>query len=344
VRAVVYKGQGRVAVEDRPEPRVEEPGDAIVRVSMAAICGTDVRVLQGRLPGAPGTVIGHEFCGVVEQVGPEVTGFRAGDRVVSPFSVFCGGCFYCRKGLLTACERRQVYGFGALGGAQAELVRVPVASAVLEKVPPSLSDTQAAFLSDILPGVFAGLRLAGIEPGDSVAVTGCGPTGLCAQLLARAMGAGVVIGIDHHPARLAAADKLGSLTANSESDDVPARVRAATGGRGADIAVEATGTLAGLVAASALARPWGALLNLGVGLERAGEFPVGALAARHVRFVPAGIPPVKNYIEPLVKMIANGVIDPSPIATHTLSLEDAPRGYELMAERRDGALKVLLKP
>jgi threonine dehydrogenase-like Zn-dependent dehydrogenase len=344
VKAVVFKGQGQVAVEDRPEPRIEQPDDAIVRVSMAAICGTDVRVLQGRIPNAPGTVIGHEFVGVVDRAGPDVSGFKPGDRVVSPFSVFCGGCFYCRKGLLTACERRQVYGFGPLGGAQAEFVRVPAASAMLEKVPDAISDIQAAFLSDILPGTFAGLHLAGLEPGDSVAVVGCGPTGLCAQLLARSMGAGVVIGIDHHPSRLAAAQQLGSIPANSESDDVAPRVREATGGRGADLAVEATGTLAGLVAASVLARPWGTLLNLGVGIDRGGEFPAGALASRHVRLVPAGIPPVKNYIEPLVKMIANGVIDPAPIATHVLALDEAPRGYDLMAGRRDGALKVLLKP
>ncbi|HXH23239.1 MAG TPA: alcohol dehydrogenase catalytic domain-containing protein [Dehalococcoidia bacterium] len=344
MKAVVFKGQGHVAVEERPAPRIEEPTDAIVRVSMAAICGTDVRVLQGRIPGAPDAIIGHEFCGVIEDVGPEVTGLKPGERVVSPFSVFCGGCFYCKKGLLTACERRQVYGFGALGGAQAEFVRVPSATAVLEKLPDAITDTQAAFLSDILPGTFAGLQLAGLAAGDSVAVVGCGPTGVCTQLLARAMGAATVIGIDRHASRLAAAERLGSAAVSMESGDPLSRVRGATGGRGADLAVEATGTLAGLVAASALARPWGTLLSLGVGIERAGEFPAGSLAGRHVKLVPAGIPPVKNYIEPLMKMLANGVIDPSPIATHILPLEEAPRGYDLMAGRRDGALKVLLKP
>ena len=344
MKAVIFKGQGRVAVEDRPEPRLEAPTDAIIRVTMATICGTDIRVVGGAIPSAPGTTIGHEFSGVVQEAGAEVKRFKAGDRVVSPFSVFCGGCFYCKKGLLTACERRQVFGFGALGGAQAELVRVPTADAVLESLPASVTDTQAAFLSDVLPGTFAGLQLAGLQPGDSVAVVGCGPTGLCAQLLARTMGASRVFAIDHHADRLAMAETLGSMPLNFESMDAAAGVREATGGRGADIAAEATGTLAGLVSAAALVRSWGALLNLGVGIGRTGEFPIGGLAGRHVRFVPAGVPPVKNYIAALIKMLANGVVDPSSIASHTLPLAEAARGYEMMARRADGALKVLLKP
>ena len=341
---MVFKGKGQVVVEERPEPRIEAPTDAIVRVGMATVCGTDVRVFNGRIPAAPDSVIGHEFSGVVEETGPDVARFKAGDRVVSPFSVFCGGCFYCKKGLLTACERRQVFGFGGLGGAQAEYVRVPMADAVLEHIPTSVDDTQAAFLSDVLPGTFAGLQLAGLQPGDSVAVVGCGPTGLCTQLLAKAMGAARVYGIDHHPDRLAMAARLGATALNSDTEDAAARVRAETGGRGVDLAAEATGTLAGLTAAAALPRQWGTLLGLGVGVEREGQFPVGGLGSRHVRFVPAGIPPVKNYIAPLIKMIANGVVDPRPIASHTLPLAEAARGYEIMAARADGALKVLLKP
>jgi threonine dehydrogenase-like Zn-dependent dehydrogenase len=317
----------------------------IVRVTMTTICGTDLRVYDGLLAVAPGTAIGHEFVGVIEAAGGGVTGFKAGERVVSPFSVFCGGCFYCRQGLLTACERQQTFGFGQLGGAQAEYVRVPRADAVLERLPEAVSDTQAAFLSDVLPGTFAGLQLAGLRAGETVAVVGCGPTGLCAQLLARAMGAAQVVCIDHHADRLAMATKLGSIAVNFENEDAAARVRSLTSGRGADIAVEATGSAQGIVQAIGLARLWGAVLNLGVGIERrAADFPVGALAWGHIRFVPAGVPPVKNYIAPLVKMIARGVIDPTPIASHTLPLSEAPRGYELMSKRSEGALKVLLKP
>jgi alcohol dehydrogenase len=332
-----------VAVEDRPEPRIEAPGDAIVRVTMATICGTDIRLVDGAMQPPPGTAIGHEFSGVVQEAGRGITRFKAGDRVASPFSVFCGGCFYCKKGLLTACEKRQVFGFGQLGGAQSEYVRVPSADAILEPLPDKVSETQAAFLSDIMPGTFAGLQLAGLEAGDTVAVVGCGPTGLVTQLLARTMGAARVFGIDHHADRLAMAARLGSIPLNFEADDVAGRVREATGGRGADVSVAATGTMEGLVSAARLPRQWGALLNLGH-LLGDGDFPVRELSGKHVRFIPSGIPPVKNYMAPLVKMIANGVIDPSPIASHTLPLTEAPRGYDLMAKRADGALKVLLKP
>jgi threonine dehydrogenase-like Zn-dependent dehydrogenase len=145
------------------------------------------------------------------------------------------------------------------------------------------------------------------------------------------MGAARVFGIDHHADRLAMAERLGSTPLDFEKDDVAARVREATGGRGADVAAEATSTVAGLTSAASLVRQWGALLGLAVAVDRAAEFPIGAIAGRHIRFVPAGIPPVKNYIAPLVKMIANGVIDPSPIATHTLP--PGGGGYELMAKR-----------
>ena len=345
MRAVVFRGRGQVAVEDRPKPELQSEDDAVVRVTMSTICGTDLRLLDGRLPVAPGTAIGHEFTGVVESVGGGVRAFRPGQRVVSPFSVFCGGCFYCRQGLLTACEQRQVFGFGQLGGAQAEYVRVPRADAVLEPLPDGVSDTQAAFLSDVLPGTFAGLQMAGLRAGETVVVLGCGPTGLCTQLLAHTMGAAQVIGVDHHTDRLAAAAKLGSVTVDFDGEDVLARVRDLTSGRGADLAAEATGTAQGIAQAARLSRPWGRVLNLGVGMERsAADFPLGAFTARHVRLIPAGVPPVKNHIATLVRMLARGVIDPTPIASHVLPLTEAPQGYDLMAKRRDGALKVLLRP
>ena len=338
MKAVILKGRNEVAVEDRPEPRIVEPTNAIVRVTMATICGTDLRIANGSMMAPSNIPMGHEHSGIIQEVGAGVSHFKAGDRVVSPFSAWCGGCFYCKKGLLTTCEKREF-----IFGAQAEYVRVPKADAVLEKLPDAVSDTQAAFLSDIGPGTFAGLQLAGLEAGDTVAVVGCGPTGLMTQLLARRMGAARVFGVDHHDYRLAAAEGLGSIPLNFEKDDVPARVRDATGGRGADIAVGASGTLAGLVAAAALPRQWGTLLNLGHLVGEA-PFPIGELAGKHVRFVPSLIPPVKNYMAPLIKMIANGVIDPSPIASHTLPLADAARGYDIAARRADGALKILVKP
>lgn len=345
MKSVVFQGKGSIAVEERPAPTLEAPTDVLVRVSVASVCGTDLRVYDGRLPSLPGWAIGHEFAGVIAEAGDAVSRVQVGQRVVSPFSVFCGGCFYCRKGILTACERRQVFGFGQLGGAQSEFVRVPFADAVLEPLPDTISDEQAGFLSDILPGTYAGLTLAGVDAGDTVVVLGCGPTGLCTQLLARSMGAGQVIAVDHHQYRLDAAQRLGSIPVNFDTEDVTARVRSLTSGRGADLAAEATGGAAAISQAVALARPWGTVLNLGVGIERsATDFPLANLATKHVRLVPAGIPPVKNYIAPLVKMIERGIVDPTPIVSHVLPLSEAPRAYELVAQRADGALKVLLKP
>ena len=190
MKSVVFRAPGNVAVEERPPPQIEEPGDAIVRVRLSAICGHDILSFTGRRAREPGT-IGHELVGDVSAVGEAVSRVEVGQRVVSPISVWCGGCFYCKQGLLTACENSRFFG-QHLPGAQAELVRVPNADAVLEPLPADLEDEKAILLADVLAGAYAGLRLAGLKAGDSVAVLGCGPTGLSAQLLARAMGASQV--------------------------------------------------------------------------------------------------------------------------------------------------------
>ena len=344
MRGVVFEGTERVRVaDDLPEPAIQEPTDAIVRVAVAGICGTDIRIYWGRLPAAPGTALGHEFAGTVEATGDAVEQFQPGQRVVSPFSTFCGGCFYCKQGILTNCERREVFGFGQLGGAQSELVRVPDADKMLEPLPEEVTDVQAAFLSDVLPGAFAGLELGGVQPGDVVAIVGCGPTGLCAALSARAMGASTVVAIDHHPERLEVARTIGALPVNSDTEDAPARLRELTEGRGADVAAEATGTPEGVEAALALTRAWGTLVSLGVFLEPAKEFPLGMLGLRHVTLRPAGVPPVKRYIPRVTKLIAQGLLDPTPLAQPVLPLAEAARGYELMAKRQEGAIKVILR-
>jgi len=341
MKAVVFQAPGRVSVEDRPEPVIEAPGDAIVRVTMTAVCGSDLLPYTGRRPRQAGAGMGHEVCGVVTAVGEGVTRVKPGDRVVSPFSIACGGCFYCKQGLLSACETRQIYGL-ELPGAQAEYVRVPNADATLEAIPDGVPDEQAVFLADLLSGVYAGLQTAGIKAGTSVAVVGCGPTGLAALLLARTMGAGRVFALDHHAYRLDAASKLGATPISGS--DAQAAIRNATDGRGVDIAVEAVGKAEALSAAADLVRPWGTLLNLGLGIEEEATFPIGRLAQRRVRFVPGYGPAVKNYMTPLARMMQRGVIDPTPLISHTLPLTEAPRAYELASKREDGALKILLRP
>ncbi|HLF77363.1 MAG TPA: alcohol dehydrogenase catalytic domain-containing protein [Dehalococcoidia bacterium] len=341
MKAVVFHAPGQVAVEDRPEPGIESPGDAIVKVSLAPVCGSDLVAYRGRSPGRrqPG-ITGHEFVGTISAVGDDVRRLQVGQRVVSPFSVWCGGCFYCKQGLLSACERRAVFGL-QLPGAQAEYVRVPNADAVLEALPDALSDDKAAFLSHILTGVYGGLRQAGVKAGDSIAVVGCGPTGLATILMARAMGAGLIFALDHHNYRLGVAESLG---ARALGEDAQAVLLAATGNRGADIAVEAVGRVEALMRASDLTRPWGTLLSLSFGMEDDAGFPIGRLAQRRVRFLPAYGPAVKNYMAPVINMLSRGIIDPSPLVSHTLPLSDAPRAYELLHERTDGVLRIVLQP
>lgn len=345
MKAVIYQGPGRIAVEDRPEPRIEQAGDAIVRVSTAGICGSDVVAYRGFNPVARtvNTITGHEIVGVVSAVGDSVRLVAVGTRVVSPFSIWCGGCFYCKQGLLSACEKRQVFG-NQLPGGHAEYVRVPNADATLETLPDGLSDEKAIFLTHPLTGVYAGLQMAKLNAGDSIAILGCGATGLCAVAVARSMGAGQIFATDHHEDRLKRAEAAGAVPLRGSSEDVRSAVLNATGGRGADIAVEATGTATAVSQAVNLVRPWGTLLSLGYGIEGEASFPIGRLAIRRMRLLPTYAPAVKNYMSPVLKMLINGIIDPAPFVSHTLPLSDAPRAYEMMARRSDGAIKVLLKP
>ncbi|MPZ48236.1 MAG: alcohol dehydrogenase catalytic domain-containing protein [Dehalococcoidia bacterium] len=341
MKAVLFHGPGRLSVEDVAEPRLEEATDAIVKVSLAAICGSELPSYRGLIERTPGG-IGHEFVGTVSAIGEGVKRVQVGQRAVSPGSVACGGCFYCKQGLLTGCERFQAFG-RHLPGAHAEYVRVPNADAMLEALPDGLPDEKAIFAAGLLTGVYAALTSVGLKAGDSVAVVGCGPTGLSAQLMARTMGAGQVFAIDHHGYRRDAAAKLGATPI--DGDGIAAKIKAATGGRGADIAIEAVGTAEALAEAAGLARRWGALLSLGTELDKKPVlFPIGNLVGEHVRLAPAGSPPVKNYMAPVIKMLTGGVIDPAPIITHTLALSEAPRGFEMIAARRDSVLKVALKP
>jgi threonine dehydrogenase-like Zn-dependent dehydrogenase len=192
----------------------------------------------------------------------------------------------------------------------------------------------------MLPGIYGALQTAGLKAGDSVAVVGCGPTGLATVLMARAMGAGQVFAIDHHNYRLGVAEKLG---ARILGEDAQAVLLGATGNRGADIAVEAVGRVEALARALDLARPWGTLLSISLGLEEEAAFPIGRGASRRVRLLPAYAPAVKNYMAPVINMLSQGVIDPTVLISHRMSLADAPRAYDLLDKREDGVLRVLLE-
>jgi alcohol dehydrogenase len=221
MKSLLFAGPNLMKIDDVPEPKLERVTDAILRVTTASICGSDLHIKHGMMPWIkPGTIIGHEFAGVVEETGSEVSSFKKGDRVVASATFQCGHCFYCRKGNISLCERGGVYGggemFGNVSGGQAEYVRIPFADNSLAKIPDSLEDEDILFVGDILSTGFHGALAGGIGPGDSVAVFGSGPVGLCAQVCAKVMGADPVMAVDLIDYRLRMAQTFGSVPIHGE--------------------------------------------------------------------------------------------------------------------------------
>jgi S-(hydroxymethyl)glutathione dehydrogenase/alcohol dehydrogenase len=263
LRALTFHAPKKVSVDTTPDPKIEQPRDAVLRVTATAICGSDLHIYNGAFPQLKPQVLGHEFMGVVEEVGAEVSNLKRGDRVVVPFPIACGRCWFCHGGFPTQCETSNPdhYGpegglleqkggalfgytdlYGAYSGGQAQYVRVPFADYGPRKVPENLSDEQVLFLSDIVPTAYTGLKWAELKPGETVAVIGCGPVGLMAQKLAGIMGAKQVIGVDIQPYRLeTAARTAGSTVINAAETDPVHAIRELTQGRGADVVIEAVG-------------------------------------------------------------------------------------------------------
>ena len=253
MKAVVFHGIGDIRIDDVPEPRLEEPSDAVVRLTSSAICGTDLHFIRGTFTGMkPGTILGHEGVGVVEQIGPMVRNLDAGDRVVIPSTIACGTCAYCRAGYYAQCDRANPTGrgtaffggpeaAGGFAGLQAERARVPFANVGLVKLPPEIDDDNAILLSDIFPTGYFGADLAEITPGDTVAVFGAGPVGQFAIASAKLMDAGRVFAVDRLPDRLAMARKQGAECIDFEQEDPVMAIKELTGGIGVDRAIDAVG-------------------------------------------------------------------------------------------------------
>src|SRR5947207_15522052 len=267
--AVTFQEPGRVAIEERPEPELQAPDDAIVRVEASGICGSDLHIYHGRVQIEPGFTIGHEFVGTVEAVGDAVTRVAEGDRVLGTFHTACGSCFFCKKGLFSKCDDARVYGHGAtlgnLQGSQAERVLVPHANLSLRRVPDGISDASALFAGDVMGTGYHSCVAAGTKPGDSVAVVGLGPVGLSAVIAARVAGAAQVVAIDPVEERGRTAEKLG---ATYVKDDPRGAVKSLTEGRGVDVAVDAVGHPDALDMAIRLARKAGTVSVIGVYAER----------------------------------------------------------------------------
>ncbi|GAC1437325.1 MAG: alcohol dehydrogenase family protein [Solirubrobacteraceae bacterium] len=344
MRAVTFQAPGEVRIEERPEPELLASDDAIVRVQASGICGSDLHIYHGRVQIEPGFTIGHEFVGELLAVGDLVEGLSVGDRVLGCYCTACATCFHCLRGEYHKCDRGRVFGhgatLGALQGAQADQVLVPHANLTLRRVPAGLSDDVALFAGDVLGTGYHAIASAGLGPGESCAVVGLGPVGLCAVQAARAAGAASVIAIDRVPERLEMARSFGALPVHLDDEDARAAVKSATDGRGVDVAVDAVGHPAALELAARLARKAGTISLTGVYAERA-EVHLGLIWIKALTIV-GGHANVIAHVDPVLAMLQAGVLDPAPLVTHHMKLDDVSEAYEIY-DRRE-ALKIVLSP
>lgn len=342
MRAVTFHAPGEVRVEERPEPELVAPDDAVVRVEASGVCGSDLHIFRGRVAIEPGFVIGHEYVGTVVATGDAVRDVAPGDRVLGCFQVACGSCRRCRAGDFHRCERSRTFGHGhALGdlpGTQAEQALVPHADLTLRRVPEGMPIETALFAGDVMgTGYHAATP---VRPGDVVAVLGLGPVGLCAVQAARAAGAAQVLAIDTVEPRLEMARAFGATAIHLTEDDPRAAVKAHTEGRGADVVVEAVGDPRALELAIRIAAHCGTLSLVGVYAERC-EVHMG-LAWLKALTVRTGQANVIAHLDRVLALMQAGILDPAPIVTHHMALDDAPAAYALY-DRRE-ALKIVLSP
>jgi len=349
--ATVFHGKDKISVEEVEKPR-PGPGEAVIRVTLTTICGTDLHILRGEYPVKPGLIIGHEPVGVIDELGAGVTGYQVGDRVLVGAITPCGQCNACLSGHLAQCGHGE--GYEALGGwrfgnkingAQAEYLLVPHAMANMAKIPKELADEQVVLLADIASTGLSGAESAKIRIGDSVVVFAQGPIGLCATAGAKLMGAALVIGVDGDSNRLRMARQMGAdIVVDYRELDVVAEVKKLTG-QGADVAIEALGTQKTFESALRSLRPGGTLSSLGVYSGKL-EIPYDAFAAGigDHRIVTTLCPGGKERMRRLMQLVRFDRLDLTPLLTHTFPLKDIVQGYELFGARREGVLKVAIKP
>jgi alcohol dehydrogenase len=344
MRAVTFQAPGEVRVDEVTEPQLLAPDDAIVRVEASGICGSDLHIYHGRVQIEPGFVIGHEFVGEVIAAGDEVTRVAVGDRVLGTYATACGECFFCRREEFHKCDESRVYGHGAtlgsLPGAQAEQVLVPHANLALRKVPEGLSDDVALFAGDVMGTAFHAIDSRPLAEGETVAVLGVGPVGLCAIQAARGAGASEVIAVDMVEDRLQMADSFGATPVHLTEQDPRAEVKNLTEGRGVDLAVEAVGHPDALDLALRLARKAGTVSATGVYAERV-EVHMGVLWIKAITLT-SGHANVIKHLDPVLELLSSGELDPSPLVTHHMKLDEAPDAYRVYDNRE--ALKIVLHP
>jgi len=389
MQSVCWYGTEDVRVERTPEPKLLNKRDAIIKTTLTAICGSDLHIYNGYIPGMEkGDILGHEFMGEVLEVGTEVRNLKKGDRVVVPFTICCGGCFFCQNQMFSLCDNTnpnadvaaKAYGFsgaglfgyshifGGFAGGQAEYVRVPFADVGPIKVPEDVSDEKVLFLSDILPTAYMAVENCNVQPGDTVAIWGCGPVGLLAIRCAWMLGAARVIALDHIQERLQLARQGGKAEVLDYHDgDVVEKLKVLTGGRGPDACIDAVGMEAhgmtldamydrakqavrletdrphALRQAIQVCRKGGTVSVPGVYGGVIDKFPIGAAFAKGLTFK-MGQTHVPKYMGMLLDRIQKGDLDPSFIITHRLKLDEAPRAYQTFNQKQEQCIKVVLRP
>ena len=351
MRANVFRGVGDFGLEELDRPRAGA-GEVVLEITLTTICATDLHIVRGEYPVASGLVIGHEPVGVIEELGAGVTGYAVGDRVLVGAITPCGQCRACLSGQLSQCGLDE--GYKAIGGwrfgntihgAQAEYLRVPYARANLAKIPDDLRDEQVVLLADIASTGFSGAESGGVKIGDSVVVFAQGPIGLCATAGARLMGASLIIGVDGDDNRLAMSKRMGADVAlDHRSTDVVAEVKRLTGG-GVDVAIEALGTQGTFESALRSLRPGGTLSSLGVYSDKL-QIPYDAFSAGLAdnRIATTLCPGGKERMRRLMEVVRARRVDLTPLLTHSFDLANIREAYDLFGSRRDGVIKVAIRP
>jgi len=347
MKALVFHGPNQIAVENMPRPRPGY-GEAVIRVTLTTICGTDVHILRGEYPVEPGLIIGHEAVGIIDELGPGISGYAVGDRVLVGAITPCGQCSSCLTGNWSQCGGVPIGGwkFGnTINGAQAEYLLVPYAQANMAKVAADLRDEQVILLADIASTGFSAVESADVQLGDSVVVIAQGPIGLCATAGAKLKGAGLIIATESNPVRKKMSLKMGAdVVLDPTLADVTAEIHKLTNDRGVDVAIEALGTQATFETALRVLRPGGTLSSLGVYSGKL-NIPVDAFAAGlgDYKIVTTLCPGGKERMRRLMELVRQKRVDLTPLLTHTFPLSQITDAYSLFSRQEDGVLKVAIK-
>lgn len=335
-------------MEERPRPKIREETDAVIKVTLTTICSSDLHIKHGAVPRAvPGTILGHEFVGIVEEVGSAVCKVKPGDRVAVNVETFCGECFYCRQGFVNNCTDPN--GGWALGcridGGQAEYARIPYADNGLTRIPDHVTDEQALFTGDILSTGYWGAKIGAIKPADTVLVIGAGPTGLCTMMCAGLYSPSKIIALDTDESRLQLAKKAGlaDIIWNPQQmteKELEMRIKEVSHGRGADTVFEVAGGRETFQLAWKLARPNGIVAVIAM-YEEDQIIPLPQMYGKNLTFKTGGVD--GSDCERIMELIADGKIDTTCLITHRMSFTDILKGYEIFENKEDGAIKIAVK-